>query len=175
LPVKRNTIFVNARPLLLAVILALGGIGVSMASAVAAPTSSAVAFVGVHLHKTASNECLVARIGPGERPVDQTPCAGFSDQGWAFDAVFRNGEWVNEIRNVDRNLCLVTRGTVETPAVVSTCDAQFADQLWRAFSFSNGTWRFQNVDSRLCLVARNTSPATQTTCADFSDQFWLLD
>ncbi|HEX6356367.1 RICIN domain-containing protein [Actinophytocola sp.] len=163
------------RSLLLSAILLLGGAGAVTASADAAPESPVTALAGVHLHKEASNQCLVARVGPGERPVEQTPCAGFSDQDWDFFQVTHNGEVVNQIHNIDRNLCLVTRGTGETPAVVTTCNGGFADQLWRAFLFSDGTWRFQNVNSGLCLVARGTSQATQTTCAGFTDQFWFLD
>jgi hypothetical protein len=163
------------RSFLLSFMLVIGGVGLSTVSAEAASTGPLTVLAGVHLHKTASNLCLVARAGTGERPVQQTPCAGFSDQDWDFFGVVRNGEVVNQIHNIDRNLCLVTRGTGETPAVVTTCNSQFADQLWRAFQFSDGSWRFQNVNSSLCLVARSTSQATQTTCAGFSDQFWLLD
>lgn len=164
-----------SRSLLLSVLLVLGGIGFSTASAEPAPAGPLTVLAGVHLHKEASNQCLVARVGAGERPVQQTPCAGFSDQDWDFFAVFKNGEWVNQIHNIDRNLCLVTRGVVETPAVVTTCNTAFDDQLWRAFFFTDGTYRFQNVNSGLCLVARNTAQATQTTCAGFTDQFWFLD
>jgi hypothetical protein len=174
-PSTRTTSHANlkARSILLSVMLVLAGIGFSAAPASAEAPVTVLA--GVHLHKTASNQCLVARFGTGERPVEQTPCAGFSDQDWDFIIVNHQGQLVNQIHNIDRNLCLVTRGAGETPAVVTTCNAGFADQLWRATRFTDGSYRFQNVNSGLCLVARGTSQATQTTCAGFSDQFWFLD
>lgn len=160
---------------LLSVMLVVGSIGLSAASAEATPTSTLTASAGVHMHKTNSNLCLVARIGSGERPVEQTVCGGYSDQDWDFIYVYKNKEWVNHIRNIDRNLCIVTRGYVETPAVVTGCDAQYDDQLWRAFDIPGRGLRFQNVNSGLCLVARFEDQATQTACGDFPDQFWLLD
>jgi hypothetical protein len=129
---------------------------------------------GFRLHKEASNLCLVARVGPGERPVEQAQCANFSDQNWTFDRVFKHGEWLNQIRNLDRNMCLVTRGNGETPAVVAACNSAFDDQLWRSTPFVGEVFRIQNRNSGLCLVARGTSQATQTTCSNFTDQFWYL-
>ena len=81
-------------------------------------------------------------------------------------------------------MCLVSRGSGETPAVATTC-GNFADQFWTASKFLGlpfphdvNAWRFESanpVNSNHCLVARGTSQATKTTCAMFSDQFWVLD
>jgi hypothetical protein len=163
------------RVLLLSLLLTFGGLAVPTASAEPAPLGVPTTLAGVHLHKLGSNSCLVARVGAGDRPVQQTPCAGFSDQNWGFIQWVRDGVYVNQIYNLDRNLCIVARGAVETPAVATTCNAGFADQLWWAYEYPNGSWRFQNVNSGGCLVARNNSQATHTVCAQFSDQFWWLD
>lgn len=132
------------------------------------------AFAGTHLKKAQSNLCLVARLGPGERPVEQTVCGDLSDQGWDFIYVTYQGVVYNQIHNLDRNLCIVTRGGGESRAVVTGC-ALFADQLWSASWDSKWQgYRFQNANSHLCLVARGTSPAVQSICGDFSDQVWQL-
>ena len=133
------------------------------------------AIAGWHMRKAASNNCLVARIGPGERAVEQSGCAEFSDQGWSFDYPFAPDATFLQIRNLDRNLCIVTRGNGESRAVVSNCNAGFADQLWRwSWDDMFGGYRFQNANSSLCLVARGNSPAVQSTCGEFSDQVWQL-
>lgn len=144
------------------------------AATVGAGKSTTSALAGNHIQKSASNLCLVARAGPGERPVEQTPCADFSDQGWGFRGYTRNGETVYQIVNLDREKCIVTRTNAESPAVVSVCADQFDDQLWRAIAQSNGSYQFKNFNSNLCLVARGTSQAAQTTCAGFTDQRWFL-
>jgi hypothetical protein len=131
-----------------------------------------LAITGTHLRKAQSNLCLVARIGSGERPVQQTVCSDFSDQGWLF---FGDGNVV-QIFNVDRGQCIVTRGTGESKAVTTTCNASFADQLWiPAFDTAFGGFHFVNLHSGLCLVARGSSQAVQSICGNFSDQVWLLD
>jgi ricin-type beta-trefoil lectin protein len=159
------------RILLMSVVLLLGGVGVATANA----DTPVTALAGAHLHKQDTNLCLVARVGPGERPVEQTPCGGFSDQNWDIRPVLHNGELVGQIHNLDRDMCIVTRGFGETPAVVTACNSAFADQLWRGIHFTDNTWRYVNVNSGLCLVARGTSQATQTACNGFTDQFWFLD
>ena len=127
-----------------------------------------------HIQKSQSSLCLVAQSGPGERPVLQSPCAGFSDQNWDF----RTQDGVHwQIHNIDRNQCLVTRGTnVESKAVTSGCSFGFIDQLWLiSFNSSTGLFSFKNENSEECLAARSTPQAIQTTCGNFSDQKWILD
>jgi hypothetical protein len=145
-----------------------------------APAATAT-IAGSHVRKAQSNSCLVARIGSGERPVQQSACADFSDQGWDFFTGFRNGVAVNQIHNIDRNQCIVTRGGGETVAVTTGCDLRpfdqvFADQLWIAVwddSFGGGV-HFVNFNSGNCLVARGTSQAVQSICGHFSDQVWQI-
>jgi hypothetical protein len=172
--VLNRQLTLGIRSILLSVMLLLGGAGAVTASAEPVSNPPLTALAGFHLHKEASNWCLVARAGAGERPVEQTPCASFSDQDWTFDRVFKYGQWFNQIRNIDRGMCLVTRGDWETPAVVTTCNEAFDDQLWRATPYVGEVFQFKNVNSGLCLVARGASQATQTTCANFTDQFWYL-
>jgi hypothetical protein len=138
-----------------------------------AVTASELAGRGFHIHKTQSTNCLVARAGSGERPVQQTACGDFTDQDWDFPDA---GDFF-QIRNLDRNQCIVTRGSnIESNAVTTTCDTQFADQLWLAFlDMSTGAFEFQNANSKECLAARGNLQAIQTTCANFSDQRWLLE
>jgi hypothetical protein len=110
---------------------------------------------GSHIHKTESENCLVARAGAGERPVEQTPCKDkFTDQDW-------------ELIDIDRAGCIVARGMgAEARAVTTTCkyDRRFPDQLWFAWSDGSGIVQFENVNSHLCLAARSNSPAIQTHC-----------
>jgi hypothetical protein len=129
---------------------------------------------GWHMRKAASSLCLVARSGPGERTVEQSGCAEFTDQGWSFEYPF-GGATPLQIRNIDRNLCIVTRGSGESRAVVSTCNAGFRDQLWDwTWDSTWNGYHFVNLNSNLCLVARGTSPAVQSVCGNYSDQVWQL-
>lgn len=170
------------RRLLTAVAIALLGItsvqlggasGASAAEAVPAPgqaTRPRLAIAGWHIQKAQSNLCLVARSGSGERPVEQSDCAEYSDQGWSFDYI---GSTTFQIRNLDRNLCLVTRGSGESRAVVSSCNAGYPDQVWTFYGDDTyGGYHFVNTNSRLCLAARGTSRALQTTCGPYPDQVW---
>lgn len=137
-------------------------------------TASELGAASNHIHKSQSPFCLVAQSGPGERPVLQTQCASFSDQNWDF----RTQDGVHwQIHNIDRNQCLVTRGTnTESKAVTTTCSFAFIDQLWLvSFNSATGLFAFQNENSEECLAARNTSQAIQTTCGNFSDQKWKLE
>jgi hypothetical protein len=128
---------------------------------------------GDHLRKAQSTSCLVARVGSGERPVQQTPCATFLDQEWEFVFPFPIPDNRLQIRNIDRNQCIVTRGRVESNAVTTGCNPGFADQLWNAeWDTTFRGYRFRNANSGLCLVARSNSNAVQTTCGAFSDQVW---
>ncbi|MEU0791760.1 hypothetical protein ABZ342_16960 [Amycolatopsis sp. NPDC005961] len=55
------------------------------------------------------------------------------------------------------------------------CDADYADQLWDWWWDSTYSgYHFMNRISNLCLVARGTSPAIQSTCGNYSDQVWQL-
>jgi hypothetical protein len=139
-----------------------------------AATASALGAASNHIHKSQSPFCLVAQSGPGERPVLQTRCAGFSDQNWNF----RTQDGVHwQIHNIDRNQCLVTRGiNTESKAVTSGCNFGFNDQLWLVtFDSSTGLFAFHNENSEECLAARSTPQAIQTTCGNFSDQKWILE
>lgn len=139
-----------------------------------AATASDLAARGFHIHKSQSANCLVSRSGAGERPVQQTPCAGFSDQDWDFPT----RDNVNfQIHNLDRNQCIVTRGrNVESLAVTTTCDTRFNDQLWRILvDDGTGALKFVNVNSGRCLAARSNSQAVQVNCGNFSDQKWFVE
>jgi hypothetical protein len=140
-----------------------------------AVAASELAGRGFHIQKSQSTNCLVARVGSGERPVQQTACGDFTDQDWDFPS--NDNSSFFQIRNLDRNQCIVTRGSnIESNAVTTTCNTQFADQLWLAFlDMSTGLFEFVNANSGECLAARANSQAIQTTCANFSDQRWLLE
>jgi hypothetical protein len=155
----------------------LGGASGASAAEAAVPapgqaTEPRSAIAGWHVRKAQSNLCLVARAGSGERPVEQSACAEYSDQGWVFDYPF-GGSTPFQLRNLDRNLCVVTRGSGESRAVVTTCNAGYADQLWTWYwDNTYGGYHFVNMNSGHCLVARGTSPAVQSTCGPYSDQVW---
>jgi endonuclease/exonuclease/phosphatase family metal-dependent hydrolase len=129
-----------------------------------------------------SQMCLVARAGAGERPVVQVPCADFSDQAWLLRYLegAAGPEGPVQVINRDRRLCLVTRGTHESEAVVTVCDAGFPDQVWDTVRDPNtGYYQLKNRNSGLCLVVRTANPETraiQSTCgAQWADQLWLWD
>jgi hypothetical protein len=129
-----------------------------------------------------SNMCLVARVGAGERPVVQVPCAGFSDQIWSIEYLWggRGPEGLAQLKNRDRGLCLATRGTGESPAVVTTCNTGWFDQLWFIVRDPNtGYYQFKNQNSKLCLVVRGGSAETQAVQSNcgtqWADQLWIWE
>jgi hypothetical protein len=165
---------IKSRRLAVALAICATALVLSPAAATAAPVGPGNGILaGIQLRKDLTKLCLVARIGRGERPVQQTPCANFSDQDWTFDWV--DDYWFH-IRNLDRNMCIVTRGTGETPAVVTACDSRYPDQLWTWVWAPNDSYTLANKNSKLCLVGRFESQATQTACnIDFSDQRWHFE
>jgi hypothetical protein len=159
-------------PALLAV-LVLGGV----AGAPAAAATDGARIPGQHLEKSGTNLCLVAFAGPGERPVEQTPCGEYTNQGWYLFFPWAPNMTYFQIRHMSSGKCVVARGTGESKAVTTTCDETFdsvwVDQLW--YEVGEARWggsRFHNVNSGLCLAGRGTAQAIQTTCGDWRDQVW---
>lgn len=127
----------------------------------------------VRIRSANSGLCLVARNAAGENPVVQVGCAGFVDQKWQL---LGNGGDLVQIFNRNSLKCVATRGFGESPAVATTCGAQWADQLWHfEFDADWGAYRFRNVNSGLCLVVRGGAAETravQSTCGPWADQRW---
>jgi hypothetical protein len=164
----------------LALGLTLGG-----TSAAAAPgtgfanTPAAPAFAGWHLRKTETNLCLVAQAGSGERPVLQTTCANFADQGWFIE---QQGSYVR-IRSsfLPGNPCLTVRNS-GVGAVAAACTG-LADQDWEEHVFvglpfphdknANRYISRRFASQNACLIAQGGNQATLGQCGIFSDQFWV--
>jgi hypothetical protein len=120
------------------------------------PASGAAQARDLALRGLGSGLCLVARTGWGERPVVQVPCQNYSDQDWVLEYLGQFGPYSEgqvRIRNRDRGLCLIVRGSgdqlrnantpdhasmclavrsdyAETQAVQVRCDRRSARQLW---------------------------------------------
>src|SRR5688572_8711428 len=121
-----------------------------LTAALALPEVAAAQTRDLALRVLSSGMCLVARAGWGERPVVQVPCQNFSDQDWVLEYIGSFGadyEGQVRIRNRDRGLCLVTRGSGESKAVVTTC-GYYPDQLWWVLRDRNtGYYSLRNSNS----------------------------
>ncbi|MCW7541288.1 RICIN domain-containing protein [Aquabacterium sp. A7-Y] len=121
-----------------------------------------------------SGLCLTASAGSGERPVYQGAC----NEDARFELYYPVDYSRLMFRHKTTDLCLVTRGSGESAAVLSTCNPGWADQLWYWYFADNpggqDMYQYQNANSRLCLAARGggRSRAVQTTCGDWVDQQW---
>lgn len=128
-----------------------------------------------------SKMCLVARVGSGERPVVQVPCAGYADQLWTLHYIGGGGpEGTVQIVNVDRRSCLVTRGSGESRAVMTTCNEDWRDQVWDVIRDPNtGYYQLRDEASGLCLVVRTDAAETQavqSVCGmEWADQLWIWE
>ncbi len=133
------------------------------------PASGAAQARDLALRGLGSGLCLVARAGWGERPVVQVPCQNYSDQDWVLEYLGQFGahfEGQARIRNRDRDLCLIVRGSGESRAVVGSC-GWWADQLWWLYRDPNtGYYQLRNSNTPdhapMCLAVRNTYAETQT-------------
>ena len=158
----------------------------ALAAALALPAIATAQPRDLALRVLSSGMCLVARAGWGERPVVQVPCQNYSDQDWVLEYLGVIGDGVEgqvRIRNVDRNLCLVTRGSGESKAVATTC-GYFADQLWWVLRDPlTGYYSLMNSNSvsgtPMCLVVRTANPETQAVQSPcnrrYADQLWIWE
>jgi hypothetical protein len=152
------------------------GLALLGGSAAAFSPPAAAAPAGFLLVNHNSLLCLYASPGPGERPVTQRRC-DLSSNNYRWEHLPWGGDpTVVRLRHRATNLCLVTRGTGESKAVLSTCGA-WSDQIWTTLLDQGAeVYRYGNMNSGLCLVARGTVSGTraiQSTCgAQWDDQFW---
>ncbi|WP_370961589.1 RICIN domain-containing protein [Amycolatopsis sp. cg9] len=129
----------------------------------------------VRLRNQNSGLCLLARNTPGENAVVQYPCGAYADQRWQMPG---NGVDLVQLRNLESQKCVATRGTGESPGIATTCASRWVDQIWRREPDpSTGNYRLRNLNSGLCLVVRGTAAETralQSTCGTWPDQLWTM-
>ncbi|MBB2934320.1 hypothetical protein FHX82_001340 [Amycolatopsis bartoniae] len=123
-----------------------------------------------------SGYCLAASESPGEQPVVQTGCSGEVVDWSIVDLAGTDRHSIDTAYGPLR--CVAARGTTESQAVATDCWQGYDDQVWHiTHNYSNNTYQFRNVNSKLCLAARGTSmgtPAIQTTCGAWADQWWWI-
>jgi Ricin-type beta-trefoil lectin domain-like len=145
----------------------------AMVSMLAVPTPAHAA-VQYEISNVNSGLCLTVTPGAGERPVYGDRCRNVSEQRW-FQVVERRGYYL--LKNVATNLCLAIRGTGENPAIVTTCNEYWNDQVWYAYGVAPQINQYQNINSQLCMVQRGQTIGTrviQSTCGrQWADQLWL--